>query len=585
MRPAELDALLREAPRAQRTRLQRIAVEFGRAVREPWFDRSCWEAVVAACQRCGLSPPSWAPSSLAVGEAWLLLYEGTAGVGTVAKLRVRQEGCPESPTWGPEAQAEARRALAGLVAALSERHRRLPELPFRYPLAVESPTESAVVTGGSLGVAACATVASAALGVPSANDVAATACVNARGALLPVAFLREKLDALTRHQPGVTRLVVAKEQVLPEGQWPVRLVPCATLVEALEQFGLPCDRLPPADVNSYRRAVRGFALDDEDTTAVSEWQRLAETALTAYRVLSNAGVAYRGEAGEALGWWVLFSAHAGRGADIDAFRDDYTALSDAVEPHVRALIEVFAASAQIDREPASAVDASRAALAAARNLRRGRDTALGRALGTHGRALLHAGDPASALRFLKEAVDEHRQSDPQEVPRSRTYLATATRMAGDSAGALAYCEEALADLETSPRRNWASKTRAYLQLERGRCLLELGRLPEAMAAFDEAVGGCEHDHDYPRSGALRGLAAAHRALGNHQKASEMHRRCLEVASDPRYGKILRQVAAMSIADAVSGTAPSAEEVEIWRMLFGEELTSNGALRARRGWVY
>jgi tetratricopeptide (TPR) repeat protein len=434
-------------------------------------------------------------------------------------------------------------------------------------------------------MAACAAVASAALEVPIVSDVAATACVSARGALLPVTFLREKLDALARHQPGVTRLIVAKEQTLPEGQWSVRLVPCATLVEALEQFGLPWERLPPADVNSYRRALRGFALDDEDTTAVAEWERLAGTALTAYRVLSNAGAAYRAEAGEALGWWVLFSAHAGRSDDIDAFRDDYKALSDAVEPHVRALIEVFAASAQMDPDPASAVEASRAAVRAARDLDRGRDTVLGRAIGTHGRALLHAGDPASALPFLREAVDEHRRCDPGEVPRSLTYLATGNRLAGDPTTALAYCEEALGALQASPRQTWASKTRAYLLLERGRCLLELERFAEALNAFDEVTGSCEYDHEYPRSGALRGLAAAHWALGNHHTASEFHRRCLRVANDPHHGKTLRQVAAMAIADAVIATAATADELRTWRVLFGEELTDNTALRARRGWVY
>lgn len=587
MRRADLDALLREAPRARRTRLGRIAAELERAVREPWFDRSSWEAVVAVCQRCGLSPPVWEPSPLAVGETWLLLYEGTAGVGTVAKLRVKREGCPASPIWGPEAQAEARGALAGLVATLSERHKRLPELPFQYPLTVESPSESAVVTGGSLGVAACVAVASAALKVPSANDVAATACVNACGALQPVTFLSEKLEALALHQPGVTTLIVAKGQALPEGQWPVRLLPCATLVEALEQFGLPWKRLPPTDVNSHRRALRGFALDDEDTTAGAEWERLAETALTAYRVLSNAGTAYRAEAGEALGWWVLFSAHAGRGADIDAFRDDYKALSDAVEPHVRALIEVFAASSQIDPDPASAVEASRAALAAARDLDRGRDTVLGRALGTHGRALLHAGEPGSALTFLQQAVDEHRKVDPREVPRSLTYLATATRMAGDGAAALTLCDEALDELQQSTRLSWAGKTRAYLQLERGRCLLEIQRLSEAANAFEEVVRSCEYDHEHPRSGAIRGLATAHRSLGNHGAAAEYYGRCLSVARHTGHWETLRRVAAMAIADAAvaANKPPSVEEATVWRTLFAEPLTRDGAQTALRCWVY
>jgi tetratricopeptide (TPR) repeat protein len=587
MRPADLTALLREALTAKASRRKRIAAQLNEIAREAWFDQQSWEAVTKVCGRCDLKSPVWEPLPLGVGEAWLLLYEGVAGVGTVARMCARLDVPGEALLWGPEARAETRGALNGLVAALSAQHKRLPELPFRYHLSAESPTESASVTGSSLGVAACAAVISAALGVPSASTVAATACVTATGDLGRVGFLKEKLDALVRHQPGVKRLVVAESQPLPDGQWPVEFVPCATLAEALRQFELPWEGLPVADVSTFRRYLRCFDLDDEAASAAADWERLADTALATYCVLSNAGVKYRAEAGNALGWWVLFSAHAGRSADLDAFRADFAVLADALAPHVRALVDVFAASALIDQDPARAVEESRVVLEVARGLDRGRETILGRALGTHGRALLHFGRPTLALPFLREAVEEHRRSDTPEVPRSLTYLATATRMAGNSNGALALCEEALDELSDSRRYSWATKTRAYLQLERGRCLSELQRFSEATNAFEEVVRSCEHDHEHPRSGAVRGLAAVHRTLGNHGAAAEYYRRCFSVARDMRCAKTLRQVAAMAVADATVGAnqLPAAEEVTVWQTLFDEPLTRDGARTVLLRWVY
>lgn len=583
MRSGDLDALLRELPKATPAQLKRLQRACVVATEQPWFNQQWYARLRGAYATRGLQPPPWTQRALDLGEAWLLLYEGSTGVGTVATLRARLDAPQSGTLWGADAQDEARLALGGLVAALAKRGRCLPQPVFRYHLSAEAPVEGAAIAGGSLGAAVCAAVTSAALTVPIRPNVAASACVRPDGSLSGVAFLGDKLAALRLQQPAVDTVIVARGQqgVNVEG---IHLVQCTHVVDGLEQFGLDIDALPRTDLATCRKRVRQFDVDEEETTSANRWGELAADALFAYRVLSHAGKGYEDESAKALAWWILFSAHAGHSGDLSGLRDEVKQLQSCVSPTQHALVQVFLASWQIDENPEGAVTTSHQALTQARALSYP-DQVLRRALGTHGRALMHSGDAAAAVLVLQQSVAEHERSEPHEVPRSLTYLASAQRLAGDAALGLESAEAGLRQLEAGGRHEWSEKTRCYLELERGRCLLALGRALDALAAFDVAARACEFDHEHPRSAALRGLAHAHRLLGNHRLAEDYYGRCTTVAADTAHPPILRKVAAMAIADKCASAELDSQEKTIWSELFGGTAERDTVLSLRARWVY
>jgi tetratricopeptide (TPR) repeat protein len=199
---------------------------------------------------------------------------------------------------------------------------------------------------------------------------------------------------------------------------------------------------------------------------------------------------------------------------------------------------------------------------------------------------MHAAKPGEAVGFLERAVREHQRHDPEEVSRGLVYLATALRLAGDPTAAFAAVERALSELEGAARHNWAQKTRAYLELERGRCLLSLGRPRPALAAFEWAADACEFDHEHPRSAALRGLASAHRLLGNAQSSEEYFERCCGVATEREVPLMLRQVAAMAIADRWLANARITSQLrDLWIALFPGRETPELIAETRQAWIY
>jgi tetratricopeptide (TPR) repeat protein len=185
--------------------------------------------------------------------------------------------------------------------------------------------------------------------------------------------------------------------------------------------------------------------------------------------------------------------------------------------------------------------------------------------------------------LLEQAVAEHERSDPREVPRSFTYLATAQRLAGDPAAGLRSTQAGLDRLGPLGGHDWTEKTRAYLKLERGRCLLALGRAREALAVFDVAARLCECDHEHPRSAALRGLTEANRLLGNQTLAADYYDRCLAVAE--QQPGILGQVAGMAIADKWASTDLDSREKTVWESRFPKDTQRDSALALRARWIY
>jgi tetratricopeptide (TPR) repeat protein len=131
-------------------------------------------------------------------------------------------------------------------------------------------------------------------------------------------------------------------------------------------------------------------------------------------------------------------------------------------------------------------------------------------------------------------------------------------------------------------------TLLYLALERGRCLLALGRPAEALPSFERVRDAYRADADYPRTGAMRGLAAAWRAIGEHAKADDALRACLAVA---QHGpQTIRQVAAMALGDVLllapeeSGVARGDLE-QAWVALFPGATSREAVAQILARWIY
>jgi tetratricopeptide (TPR) repeat protein len=250
--------------------------------------------------------------------------------------------------------------------------------------------------------------------------------------------------------------------------------------------------------------------------------------------------------------------------------------------------KVIEASAVIDDDPDMAVAIARAGLELASEC--GAEDVAGQALGTHGRALLHAGRAAEAEVPLRQAVAHHAKArPPREEPRSRTYLATCLRHQGRAADALGVVEEAIARASTLRRWDIASTTLAFLALEKGRCLLALGDAAESARCFESVCREYATDFDYPRPAALRGLATVRRVLGDPAGADEMLGRCLHVARRAP-GAVVRCVAAMAVGEALLRDAretsiPRAELEVAWRSLFPAECDPAAIREAVARWVY
>lgn len=141
--------------------------------------------------------------------------------------------------------------------------------------------------GPSFGLSFLLGLASAVLGVPLPEDLAATAALRECGRLAGVAGLAHKLRALTEICPRVTRVLVAaenKEEAKRLAGDALRVIGCATIADAfrealpdptkaLERLG---DKTAPADQPQHVRAF--FRLATGPRAAVPEWTPIAAAA-------------------------------------------------------------------------------------------------------------------------------------------------------------------------------------------------------------------------------------------------------------------------------------------------------------------
>jgi hypothetical protein len=548
----------------------------------PWVDAVLHERLREACTRHGMACPPFVASTLRVGETWLLLA-GAAGRGATVRLSLGGEGLDPGPT----AQAEARRALQGLLSVAARRGRRVPcERVTPSGFRILGAPGRAQLVGSSLGLSTAVAMLSAALGKPAASTVAGSAVVLPDGRLQRVSHLSDKVRDLRRQWPQVDTLVVAGDQdetALFEDT--IRVVRASDLAAACEMFGLSLSALPSCRNEERYVMLAGLRGEDAKPHEAHQWLALSASAWEIARALAEQPDCAR-DALDALLLAALFASHAGdtpQAQEIlegvpDAALDDHPAL------RVRKLI--YEAAARIDDDAAEAERiAGRAARICADLPAGDRAELTGQALGTQGRAILHGGRAGEAEPLLREAYAHHRRHKPREWPRSACYLATCLRRAGHAEDALSLTREALAEAERCADQ-WeiAGTTINYLHLERGRALAELDRLADAERALGLVVDAQDHPAAYPRLGAHRSLADVHRRLGRADEARDHLRICVTIAvgTEP---PTLRRVGAVAAGEALASGSPllAARDLEnAWAACFSPEVDRAEALRT---WIY
>lgn len=407
-----------------------------------------------------------------------------------------------------------------------ERHR-ITLLPGDAPLSVD---------GESLALSAALAFASLWTGLPLWRDLAASATLSAQGSSGTVGRLDQKQTALgllaASGEP--VRLLVAQDQAGDEVPG-VRLVRVATLWDALSQAGLadamgalagdPFTEVAEECLDTLHRFVQAaksqnlasFRHGGDDSDA---WLDLAD-GLVQLADASTARGLLRGEdVVEPLAWAALAYSYGGDHAAAGALtrRLDIDQLSPGA-PRVFLAITLLThrINGEIWEGGERDVDALVEQLAQldCANERKLR----GLALGTVGRFWMHRrgdGWAERALPLLRSAVEHHR-AHPEvqiETPRSRTYLAMALRMSGGPAAALAELDTAQREIDASlVGRAYGATTAIFVQYERARALLDLGRVAEAESAGRDAVRRME-EVGWKVPGPYRTLAWVCRELGD-----------------------------------------------------------------------
>jgi tetratricopeptide (TPR) repeat protein len=536
-------------------------------------------------ERLGFPCPTLASVSLFPGETWLLLYEAPRA-GWAVRLRAFYDAA--LPTIDERLATEVRRAHRGLLSSAARACRRL-DRPSPAALDLDVPFATFELEGSSLGLSVAIAALSATLGRPPAMHVAGSAQVGDDGRLWPVEHLAAKLDALHCSWPEVTQIVVATRQKLPEGYaCPVQLVHCESLTDAIRVFGLTLDDLPPARLDDFRDRVARFRTDNSLASSAAEWARLSDVA---WETSSALAADEPEKSAEAALWAALFAVHSGDPGAADALLRRVPPETTERFPELHARQLITSASNQIDAEhldEAVALSEHAVKLCDVLSSSDRRDL-LGQALGTHGRALMHAGRLDQAESLLRQALAHHRGEVPREAPRSECYLATCLRLAGRAEEALVIVNDAQAAAESFAGR-WqdAVTTGLFLYLERGRVYAALGRWQEAAADFLLVRDAQLEDVAYPRLGALRGLAGALRALDRIDVADDALRACLAVARSAP-APILRKVAAVAAGDALLDVRPTqvvrSEIEDVWVGAFGADTAPGRVAAVVRAWVY
>lgn len=560
------------------------------ALTEPWVDTVFATQASGAMRGHGIRAPEWSPSPLRIGESWLLLCDRAADAGLAGRILYRQDGLP-THCLGVDARAHADRAFRGLETMLAGmgrglRHRPAPE---RFVVLTATPSEVAV-HDASLGVAVCAAILSEQLRRAPNDTVAASACVAEDGTLAGVEYLDEKIDALRASWPSVKTLVVAKGQTIPEGAADkLEIRPCRTVLEAMSVFGLDPGAVPRGPVDSLLQLIHNLELENSKPHSIENWRRLSWEAFQASVALKDRA-GHEGDSVNARAWAALFALHAGDDARSRELLAPVMEKLDRLPLRPRMFAMIVRASNTIESSPEDAIRHASEAVAAVEPLKDSEPALYGKALGTLGRAYMHRGDQVSAEPRLRAAAEFHesREELRLEGPRSRTYLATCLRMAGRPREALEVLDLALDFIRAHDDRQLPQTTELYVQLERGRALLDTGEAQAALEAFETCLDRQAIDCHYPKLGALRGAALALRMMGRREEADALVGRCLAVAREA--GTILLgRVAAVAAGETLTSGLPTAmderELVRAWEDAFQLPSDRDEIRRVLSTWIY
>lgn len=578
-----LSALERLPPAARRSDWREICA----AIDEPWFDAVWYEQLAKAGHDFGLQVPSKRPAALGVGESWLLLTHANGCDGLTGRLRLLRNVDPD-----PRLDATGLNAMRdvhhGVLQLLAQNGHQLPPgtRPTSCRLDLSAATSS--VEGASLGLATAIALVSLGLDRPPRSDVAASAVVNVAGELKPVLHLDAKVKDLARRRPNVRIVLVAGAQDVPvDVPSSLQVRHCASLAEALDTAGLDVRQLPKAPLDDYLvRLETLLKREAQRSHGPEEWLDLAQQAFEcAHALLTEPSCIDSAARGFACA--ALFAVHGGRDDLARTFHGRVEELGLAVSPAIQAWLAIGNATRAIDGEPEKAASLAEETLAAVRALPMQEQGALlGQALGTLGRAHLHAGRALDALPFLKQAVEHHKAHDPREVPRSMTYLATGLRHAGHVEEATRVIEEALSRVRSAPRWAVSATTERYARLERGRCALERGDAKGSLPDFEFVTEhGGDTDGEHPRISAVRGLHAAYRRLGDAEQARRHLERCLVVAETSEKA-IYRKLGVMAIGDALlAGEKLPNDLLEVWERATAVSSRRDAVQEFVERWVY
>ncbi len=358
-----------------------------------------------------------------------------------------------------------------------------------------------VLDGASFGLAFFLAHLSWATGVPLDGDLAATAEIDANGAVRPVARLKQKFEALRRWAPGVRRVLVASAQV-----------------DEARGHAEGLDIVAVAHVGeAWPRAFQGPALED---ALAARWRQDPEAARQAADAFFRFVLR---EPGTALRWAGVHRAAARlrEVTDGDArWRADVAhsiAGRHAGEPlplpeppaglQLRRMDRLALLAHRVQAQNDAVADGwEPLADEASAELARPGDECVQdlKLLGALGRLYASWGRFDAARPLLQRAVDGWLDSD--DVPEASYPLCELVRVEGlaGSAATLDRVERSVRRCVTDPRTT--DHARTFLLLALGRARATLGDVEAARAALAETAAPWTETYAHVRASRLRWLA-------------------------------------------------------------------------------
>ena len=501
----------------------------------------------------GQAPPDhqiWKPG---VGEAHMLLF--APELAEIGRLRFAPSEllARRDPSLGHTARQQLHASFEALVQLLGRGGCGAPRGLAQHVISLDRAHSTTQADGASGGLAACIALLSCWLDLAPRADTAATAGVTPDGRLLAVEHVGEKARALRRAYPDVSRLLVAEDAAKSIGQLPegLELVPVASLGAALAEAGLRPDasRLPPQGRRAARAELHSLEAKHVEDYRADQWASFSEQAfMLAHRFHDDPIHRAR-----ALAHAALFALHAGAADRARGYLDQLGSTESDLDTVTRTQVLVTRATTMIDHEPAAAIRPAKESVDLARGLKEPeRSYWLGRALGTLGRARLHAGRSQEALGPLTEAYEFHLKRQPEEAPRSAAHLATAHRHAGNPQRSLELCEQARTLVERYGSDEAVRTTSLFLDLEMARCHRDLGQLAAAEECARRLLQATAlaSDASYPRTAGLRMLASLAASTDRHDEAEQLWTRSLLVVETPTTPLMIRRIAAYALGEAI-----------------------------------